>query len=146
MPRLTRSPKPAFPASGRADPERLEETINHLFVTYTPLPVVTRLPLSQWRISTLRLQITKTEKGRIGQSLCFSWVIYLFMDALYNHFKWAGIIREAQRGTPLSLRAEGFPCTVGTDHWEDDHNTGEANEDWRRNCAFTNKCLPACGS
>lgn len=36
-----RSPKPAFPASGRVDPERLEETLNHLFVTYSPLPIVT---------------------------------------------------------------------------------------------------------
>lgn len=110
-----RSPKPAFPASWRVDPERLEETLNHLFVTYTPLPIITFLPVSRWSISTLRLQITKTEKRGTGQSPCFSWVIYLFMEALYSHFKRAGIITEAQWVTPVSLQTQDFPCSVATE-------------------------------
>lgn len=37
------------------------------------------------------------------------------------------MITEAQRATtPLSPRAEGFSCSVGTDLWEDDQSTGEA--------------------
>lgn len=78
-----RSPKPAFPASWRVDPERLEETLNHLLVTYTsPLPTITFLPVSRLVRLNPEAADHKDWKRGTGQSPCFSWVIYLFMEAL----------------------------------------------------------------
>lgn len=106
-----RSPKPAFPASWRVDPEWLEETLNHLFVTYTPLPIITLLPCVLVVHLNPEAADHKDWKEGTGQSPCFSWVIYLFMEALYSHFKWTGIIIEAQWVTPLWLRAwKTFPA------------------------------------
>lgn len=59
-------------------------------------------------------------KGRTGQSPCFSWVIYLFMEALYSHLKWAGNVTEAQWVTPLPLQARlSLLCW----HWELERRT-----------------------
>ena len=54
-----RSPQPAFPASRRADPERLEETLNHLFPpSKPPYPCCNPLrgPTHPWGCSSQRLR------------------------------------------------------------------------------------------
>lgn len=60
-------------------------------------------------------------KGRTGQSPCFSWVIYLFMEALYSHLKWAGIITEAQWGSPLLTTSIWLSLLCW--RWEPDRRT-----------------------
>lgn len=66
--------------------------------------------MSWWSISTLRLQITKTERGQDRASgPWFSWVIYLFMETLYSLSKWADTIAEAQWVPPLSLQTQTIP-------------------------------------
>lgn len=66
------------------------------------------------------------------------------MEDFYSHFKWAGIITEAQWVTPVSLQTQDFPCPVATENQEDNYKTGEvrwgpAGPQSRRNFAFTNK-------
>lgn len=130
-----RSPKPAFPASWRIDPERLEETLNHLFVPYYPLPNY-NLPLCA-PMAHLNPEAAdhKDWKGRIGQSPCLSRVIYLFMEALNSHLK---VSRHHYRSTvgcsplPLPPTARGR-LSLQCWHWEPgqsedrDVHTGEVS-------------------
>lgn len=91
-----RSPKPAFPASWRIDPERLEETLNHLFVPYTPPSHYNLPPCAPMAHLNPEAADHKDWKGRIGQSPCLSRVIYLFMEALNSHLK---VSRHRYRST-----------------------------------------------
>lgn len=125
-----RSPKPAFPASWRVDPERLEETLNHLLVTYTsPLPTITFLPVSRLVRLNPEAADHKDWKRGTGQSPCFSWVIYLFMEALLQPLlSEQASLRKHNGVTPVSLQTQDFLLLCCRwDQLEDDYKTGEVN-------------------
>lgn len=52
------------------------------------------------------------------------------MEAFYSHFKWAGIITEAQWVSPVLLQTQDFPCSVAIEkqtQLENDYRTGEVS-------------------
>lgn len=90
-------------AVGR-DPKPLIRHLN------PPLPAITSLAVSWRRVSTPRVQISQTEKrdGTEPPHPRCSWVIYLFMEAFYSHFKDERIIYRSTIEPALD-----FPWLVG---------------------------------
>lgn len=86
-------------AVGR-DPKPLIRHLN------SPLPAITSLAVSRRRVSTPRLQISQTERRDGTEPPCCSWVIYLFMEAFYSHFKGTGIIYRSTIGLKYKTFAD----------------------------------------